>query len=93
MSDEEQTIEELLASRESVHGPYVIGATLAFKLKQAVREGRVVGDARPMSITQAEAIEAILNKISRIVVGNAQEPDHWRDIAGYALLGKKGCPK
>jgi hypothetical protein len=25
-------------------------------------------------------------KMSRILCGNPNEPDHWRDIAGYATL-------
>ena len=91
MSDEEQTIEELLAARDAVHGPFLHGAVLANRLKESCRES-LRGRGQALAPAQAEAIDAILGKISRIVVGNSQEPDHWRDIAGYALLGKRDCP-
>ena len=90
MSDEEQTIEELLAARDAVHGPFAHGAELSHLLKRACREA--LHGNQTITRPQQEALEAILNKISRIVVGNAQEPDHWRDIAGYALLGMRDCP-
>jgi hypothetical protein len=32
-------------------------------------------------------------KISRILTGDAGEPDHWDDIQGYAHLGKAGHSK
>jgi hypothetical protein len=28
----------------------------------------------------------ILMKLARVIAGNPNEPDHWRDIAGYAEL-------
>jgi hypothetical protein len=34
----------------------------------------------------AETLDMIAHKIGRIIAGNAAEPDHWRDIAGYAQL-------
>lgn len=33
-----------------------------------------------------EALAMIATKIARIVNGNSDDPDHWRDIAGYAEL-------
>lgn len=33
------------------------------------------------------ALTMIMGKITRILGGNASEPDHWRDIVGYATLG------
>lgn len=35
---------------------------------------------------QRESLEMIVHKVSRILNGNPDEPDHWRDIAGYATL-------
>ena len=26
------------------------------------------------------------HRVTRIIAGNADEPDHWNDIAGYAVL-------
>ena len=39
---------------------------------------------------QRAALINITQKMSRIVCGNPDEPDHWDDIAGYAFLGKGG---
>lgn len=39
-----------------------------------------------MDPQQKEAMEMICVKISRICHGDANEPDHWKDIAGYATL-------
>lgn len=39
-----------------------------------------------MLAAQREAMEMIVHKIGRIIHGNPHEADHWRDIAGYALL-------
>lgn len=33
-----------------------------------------------------EALEMIATKEARILAGNASEKEHWRDIAGYAML-------
>jgi ferredoxin-fold anticodon binding domain-containing protein len=34
-----------------------------------------------------EALFMIAVKIARILQGNHLEPDHYKDIAGYAILG------
>jgi hypothetical protein len=38
-----------------------------------------------------EALEMICTKIARILSGNPNDPDHWKDIAGYAELGGEAC--
>jgi hypothetical protein len=47
---------------------------------------------RPLPPEQIEALEMILAKIARIISGDPNHPDHWDDIAGYALLGKGETP-
>jgi hypothetical protein len=39
-----------------------------------------------MDDDMAETLSMIAHKIGRIIAGNPEEPDHWRDIAGYAQL-------
>ena len=39
-----------------------------------------------LSYQQLEALEMICHKIARIVAGDPDFADHWRDIAGYATL-------
>ena len=41
-----------------------------------------------MSTRQREALGQITFKIARILSGDPNHPDHWDDIAGYALLAK-----
>jgi hypothetical protein len=35
---------------------------------------------------QRESLDLIATKMARILSGDANEPDHWEDIAGYAML-------
>lgn len=78
MSDK---IKEILTQRGSTHGDAESQFNLSQVLKKSTMHPR--GAMTPM---QREALEMILMKISRICVGNPNEPDHWRDIAGYATL-------
>lgn len=39
--------------------------------------------------TQLESLDLILTKIARILSGDPNEPDHWRDIEGYARIANK----
>jgi hypothetical protein len=40
-----------------------------------------------MAPHQLEALDLIATKIARICNGDPDEPDHWLDIQGYAMLG------
>jgi hypothetical protein len=42
-----------------------------------------------MSERQCESLDMIAMKMARIMSGDPSEPDHWQDIAGYALLAIK----
>jgi hypothetical protein len=44
-----------------------------------------------LSDAQAEALDLISLKISRILSGMADHGEHWDDLGGYAGLGKKDC--
>lgn len=73
----------VIESREEAHGNYVDQAGLAQFLKLHLR-------AKPgwekLGLAQRESLEMICVKMSRILNGNANDPDHWTDIAGYATL-------
>lgn len=75
-------IDVLLNAREQTHGDFRDVAEVAQSLKA------VVMLARPDKFpdTHAEAMDMICCKIARALCGDANEPDHWRDIAGYAQL-------
>ena len=74
---------DLLDEREKTHGAFYNVASMAQELKDAMRRGcnwKVLDD------TERETLEMIASKIGRILAGNPHEPDHWRDVAGYATL-------
>lgn len=71
---------KVLDEREKSHGYYGHTAAVAQQLKTIVR-------LNPnLSEVQRESLDLICTKMSRIIAGNPDEPDHWLDIAGYAQL-------
>jgi len=79
----------LLLEREKTHGSYKDVAQLSQQLKMLFRK---YGAAKTtIDVRQAESLEMIAVKLARILCGNANEPDHWRDIAGYAKLAEEAC--
>ena len=83
--------EEILVQRAKTHGDFNIGADTFADLMQSIN-ARVTN----LSNVQHYALVMIAAKIVRILNGNANEPDHWQDIIGYATLGGQlnaGRPK
>ena len=78
-------INEILAERGKTHGDFKDHAETAQRLKSTLREQSKDWQI-DFSHTQQEALEMICHKIARIVAGNPNFVDHWRDIAGYATL-------
>lgn len=78
-------IDEILAERGKTHGDFKSHAKTAQQLKFTLREQSKDWQV-DFSHTQQEALEMICHKIARIVAGNPNFADHWRDIAGYATL-------
>lgn len=79
----------LLQERAKTHGDYARVARLSQNLKLLIRS-----EDHHLSYEQLESLEMICVKIARIVSGNSNEPDHWRDISGYAELiynKKRAC--
>lgn len=81
----------LIAERRKTHGDWPRTAGLAQRLKRLIADELAAGGKldgpRQLFFEQREALDNILVKIARIVSGDADHADHWRDIAGYALLG------
>lgn len=71
---------KLLDERQKTHGNYAETARIAQDLKRIVLRNPCMSDV------QRESLDLICTKLSRIVCGNADEPDHWLDISGYAML-------
>ena len=72
-----------LKERGRTHGFYYGQATLAKMLKRHMHGALMWKNLAP---DQEESLDMIAVKISRILSGNCNEPDHWADIAGYAKL-------
>jgi hypothetical protein len=86
MSDPTNT-DELIATRESQHGSFEDKAAWIQTLKAEVRASP---SWKNMNATRQEALDAIIVKLGRIVYGDPNFPDHWDDIAGYAVLAHGG---
>ena len=73
----------LLAERQKTHGDYDENARIAQATKDLWRSGRNWSALTPR---QRESLELIATKVGRILAGDPDCPDHYRDIAGYAVL-------
>jgi len=79
-----QDVQSTLTDRAKTHGSFIDNGRIMQALKTDMREdGKNWND---LPSYQKEALEMIQHKIGRILSGNPNEPDHWRDIAGYATL-------
>lgn len=74
---------EIISERGKTHGNFLDNASVSQQIKASLRQGP---NYAVLTVTQLEALDMIAHKMARIVSGNANEPDHWRDIGGYAAL-------
>lgn len=77
-------VQATLNERGKTHGDFVAQARTAQELKQRIALDPVLWER--LTADQRGALQTIMMKVSRILHGNPSEPDHWRDIAGYATL-------
>ena len=89
------TIQETLDARGKIYGEFATHAIISQALKQAMWLNspnwfKLPADTR-------EALEMIQHKIARILNGDPEYDDNFRDLAGYSQLvlnrilrGKKG---
>lgn len=83
-NQEPATAEAVIEARERSHGDYNTQARTAQEIKAAI--SRAIDKDLTVLPYHRESLDMIATKISRIVHGNPDEPDHWLDIAGYATL-------
>ena len=79
----DQNIDNILSTRETTHGCYLEQSCISQTLKQECEQAR---NWQEMPFHMKESIHMIQQKIARIICGDPFEPDHWRDIEGYARL-------
>lgn len=87
------TINDTLSERGARYGKFEDHAKLAMKLKEAMRHPGApafIDDYREgwlrLSPDQMQALDTICDKIARILNGDPNYIDNWRDIQGYAKL-------
>lgn len=81
-----QAVEMVLTTREATHGHWPNQANMISALKTAMDTGAGGKGITTLRPAQREALELIAVKLARILVGDPNHVDHWRDIAGYATL-------
>lgn len=74
---------KLISERATTHGEFNKTARRAVCLQNYCKN-ELTGDG--LAYVQQHALDMILTKVARIISGDADHADHWRDIAGYALL-------
>lgn len=78
-----------LKARDASHGVYRDRARVAQMFKNAVRKALIERGNRgqpSLSSSMVESLDMITHKMSRIIVGDPFNPEHWEDIVGYATL-------
>lgn len=78
-------LKTMLVERNNRYGTFRDQAEIAVHVKESLRAFVTLRQAA-LAPDQAEAIDMIVHKISRIVNGDPNYADSWRDIAGYATL-------
>lgn len=79
-------VDDTLDQRESTHGDYTERARIVQGIKELMRSGSSWDEVSP---AQRQSLDMFADKMSRIVCGDPNEPDHWHDIEGYARLVSK----
>lgn len=78
---DELTVDKILDQRHETYGAFMDVAAVSCMLRAIIR------DRHPdLMADQEEALTMICNKIARIVNGDPNHIDSWKDLAGYATL-------
>jgi hypothetical protein len=77
----------LLEERQKTHGSFKDNAEISQQLKHIFHEHIVTN----FGAVKVEALDMIALKLSRILSGQANFKDHWKDISGYSLLAMEAC--
>jgi hypothetical protein len=84
-----ESIDALLVDRGLVHGDFTEDATLAQGLKDLMHGSR---NWPTIDAAKREALEHICTKLARLLVGDSNHADSWRDLQGYARLVEQRLP-
>jgi Holliday junction resolvasome RuvABC ATP-dependent DNA helicase subunit len=84
-STQPDALANTLSERGSRYGAFKGHAEVSQELKKVVWRALAIRN-KGLDPDQLEALEMIMHKIGRIINGDANYDDSWRDIAGYAML-------
>lgn len=85
MSTQTADLNATLIDRGSRYGPFKGHAKVTMALKEIIAN-ELCARYKKLPSIQQEALDMIFHKIGRIVNGDNNYDDSWRDIAGYAEL-------
>jgi hypothetical protein len=83
-------IDDTIARRGRHYGGFEGNARIAQNIKAAMRDSPNWEDLPP---DMKESLELTATKIARILNGDPNWPDSWRDISGYATLIESRLPE
>lgn len=78
-------INDILTERGKRYGRFIDHAAVTIRLKSVLRDA-VNEHRKDLDYDQEEALDMICHKLGRIVNGDPNYEDSWRDVAGYATL-------
>jgi len=78
------TVESMLSERGQKYGSFAIQAATAQEFKAIIASSP--NWHTKLDYCQRESLHLIATKISRILNGDPNHIDSWKDIAGYAML-------
>lgn len=78
-----QALQQMLDERGSRYGDFATHAQITQSIKSCMVHSP---NWAVLYVDQAESLEMIAHKIGRILNGDPNYEDSWRDIAGYASL-------
>lgn len=85
------TVEETLAQRGSRYGDFTDHARICQRIKEAMMH--TTGSKwEDLPDIHKQALEVIADKQARILSGDPNYDDNWRDIQGYAKLVEDRLP-
>lgn len=85
-------VEATRRERTGTHGPFEEVARLSCAWATTFGTSRNVGSRR-MADDQIMAVDEIFHKIARIASGDPDHDDHWKDVEGYARLGRRAAAR
>jgi len=83
-------VQNTLKQRGERYGDFELGSILASGLKRCLRNHP---SHAALAAGHQQALDIIMDKVSRIINGDPLYADNWHDIAGYATLGEELCER